>query len=182
MTEKGNNGIYSGRRKIIWKNVRGFQPIFATLVATALGAGLFPFGPGTMGTLVSVPLAYVSQDWSIWGRLALWLGLTALGSWAAMVFDRTMKTGDNQNIVIDEVIGLGITAWTAGTDLKTWIAAFVAFRFFDILKPPPVRQIDAWSKKQNSPLWGGFGVIADDIVAGFQGLAVILVLQYCGVL
>jgi phosphatidylglycerophosphatase A len=93
-----------------------------------------------------------------------------------------MGTGDNQNIVIDEVIGLGITAWTAGRDLKTLFAAFVLFRFFDVIKPPPVRQVDLWSKRQASPWAGGFGVIADDIVAGFQALAVILVLQYYQVL
>ncbi len=162
--------------------MRGIKVLSALSIATAMGAGLFPVAPGTMGTLVAMPLAYYSRDWSWFSRVALWLGLTLIGTWAAKVFDETMETGDNQNIVIDEVVGLGITSWTAGNDLKTWIAAFLLFRFFDVLKPPPVRQIDGWSKKQSSPWWGGFGVIADDIVAGFQGLAVILILQWMNVL
>ena len=96
-----------------------------------------------------------------------------------------MGTGDNQNIVIDEVIGLGITAWTSGHEWKTLLAAFFAFRFFDVLKPFPVRLVDRWSKKKAeekgsalAPWWGGFGVIADDILAGFQGLVVILIFQH----
>lgn len=171
------NGTYSARRKIDWKNVKGPKAILALLIGTALGAGLFPVAPGTMGTLVAMPLAYFTQEWH-WGiRVLFWIGLTGLGTWAAKVFDETMETSDNQNIVIDEVIGLGITAWTAGNDAKTWIAAFLLFRFFDVVKPPPVRQVDRWSKNQASSYWGGFGVIADDIVAGFQALAVILILQ-----
>ncbi len=172
-----NSRLYSSRRKIIWKKLHGFWPWTSFIVATALGAGLFPFAPGTMGTLVGLPLAYVSLAW-VWPlRVCFWLGLTWAGTFAARNFDQMMGTQDNQNIVIDEVIGLGITAWTAGQDLRTWVAAFLLFRFFDIIKIPPVRQIDRWSKKKSNPLWSGFGVIADDIAAGFQGLAVILILQ-----
>ncbi|MEO5970698.1 MAG: phosphatidylglycerophosphatase A [Bdellovibrionia bacterium] len=175
-------GVYSARRKIVWENVRGAKSVSAFWIATALGAGLFPIAPGTMGTLVALPIAYYTNEWDLTARLLFWVGLTVLGSWAATVFDQMMKTGDNQNIVIDEVIGLGITAWTAGRDLKTLAVAFVLFRIFDVVKPPPVRQVDLWSKNQASPWAGGFGVIADDIVAGFQALGVILVLQYLHVI
>lgn len=174
--------IYSARRKIDWKRVRGFKPVLALTVATAAGAGLFPIAPGTMGSLAAMPLAYFTHDWDGLSRVLLWFGLVVVGTWSARVFDETMGTSDNQNIVIDEVVGLGISSWTAGAQPKTWIAAFLLFRFFDVLKPPPVRQVDEWSKKSNSPLLRGFGVIADDIVAGFQALAIILLLQVCGIL
>lgn len=169
--------IYSARRKIVWKNVKGPKEIAALLIGTAFGAGLFPIAPGTMGTLVGIPIAYYSQNWPWVTRLLVWGGLTAIGTWSAKVFDQTMQTNDNQNIVIDEVVGMGITAWTVGNEPIQWIVAFLLFRFFDVIKPPPVRQVDRWSKLQSSPWWGGFGVIADDIVAGFQALAVILLLQ-----
>ncbi len=175
-------GPGSGRRKIIWQRVKGFKAISAFSVATALGAGLFPIAPGTMGTLFAVPLAYASRDWAWTEKGLLWLGLTLLGTWAAKEFDEMMETHDNQNIVIDEVVGLGITAWTAGSDPKNWIAAFVLFRIFDMIKPPPVRQVDTWSKNQSSPWWGGFGVIADDIVAAIQALSIILLLQWLKIL
>jgi phosphatidylglycerophosphatase A len=118
-------------------------------------------------------------------RLSIWIALTIAGTWAAKVFDELMQTGDNQCIVIDEVVGLGITSWTLSNIDKgwAWFAAFVLFRLFDVIKIYPVRLVDDWSKnkaKENTPLarwWGGFGVMADDIMAGFQGLAVMIILQ-----
>jgi phosphatidylglycerophosphatase A len=177
------------RNLIRWNRVRGPRATAAFIIATAFGAGLTPLAPGTMGALFGVPLAYFSSEWDWVLRVLFWVFLSAIGTWAATVFDETMETGDNQRIVIDEVIGLGICAWTAGQNLTTLAAAFVLFRFFDIVKPPPVRQLDRWSKKKaaqtSDPFarwYGGFGVIADDIAAGLQGLAVILILQYFRVL
>lgn len=169
--------VYSSRRTILWEKLRGFWPISSLAVSTALGAGLFPVAPGTAGTLAAMPLAYWVSDWFWPWKVFFWGVLTLVGTLAAGYFDELMGTSDNQNIVIDEVIGLGITSWTAGQDWKTWIAAFLLFRFFDVLKFPPVRQIDQWSKKKSSRFWGGFGVIADDMAAGFQALAMILILQ-----
>ncbi len=174
--------IYTLRRKIVWKKLRGPHNIAAFLVATALGAGLFPVGPGTMGSLAGLPLAYWSGTWPFWARATFWSGMIGVGTLSARRIDQLMGTEDNQNIVIDEVIGVAVTAWTARDDLRTWVVAFLAFRFFDILKIPPVRQIDRWSKKQTNPTWSGFGVIADDLVAGLQGLAFILILQQMGIL
>jgi phosphatidylglycerophosphatase A len=174
--------LYTQRRTIHWNRLTGIKSISSLLVATSLGAGLFPVAPGTMGALFGIPLVYWTLDWSHTAKLLFWLGITAVGTWAAAVFDQVMGTQDNQNIVIDEVIGMGITAWTVTADYRSWIVAFFLFRFFDIVKLPPVRQIDQWSKKRSHPYWGGFGVIADDIVAGIQGLIIILVLQYMAIL
>ena len=188
MSKKIQNRAKNSRRIILWEKVRGPRVISALAIGTAFGAGLVPVAPGTAGTLVAVPLAYYSFDWPLPLRILLWTTLTVAGTWAAKVFDETMGTSDNQNIVMDEVVGLGITAWTAGHNLPSLAAAFLLFRFFDVLKPPPVRNIDTWSKKKASegtPLsqwYGGFGVIADDIVAGFQGLLCMLVLQWTHIL
>lgn len=177
-------------RKIIrWENVKGVRATACVAVATALGAGLTPIAPGTMGSLMALPFAYLGAElpWTV--RAAVWLLVFVVGVWSAKVFDEIMGSSDNQSIVIDEVLGLWLTAATAGRDPKTLLAAFVLFRFFDIVKPPPVRQLDRWSKRKASdrknPLsawYGGFGVIADDVVAGIQGLIIILVLQHYGIL
>jgi phosphatidylglycerophosphatase A len=187
-------------KRVVWENVKGPRAFSATLIATALGAGLIPLAPGTWGTIVSIPLAWVSGEWELAARLAFWSGLLLAGIWAASVFDEVMRTGDNQSIVIDEVVGFGITAWSAGKDPRALVVAFVAFRIFDILKPFPIRQIDLWSKKKASAwslaaakgasrgqdklsrYWGGFGVMADDVMAGIYGLAVIALLQWLDVL
>jgi phosphatidylglycerophosphatase A len=174
---------------IVWSKIKGPRESFAVVVATALGAGLLPLAPGTWGTLAAVPLAYVTADASFGARALMWVALTVIGTWSAKVLDQTFGSSDNQSIVIDEVIGYGITAWTAGTHPVNIVAAFALFRAFDILKPPPVRQADRWSKKKAAerdsrwaPWWGGFGVLFDDILAGFYGLFVMLLLQRAGFL
>lgn len=171
-----------------WEQISGVRGFLAVFIGTAGGAGFFPLAPGTMGTLVAVPLAFYTASWDWSFRLALWVGLTLIGTWSAKVFDETMGTSDNQHIVIDEVVGYGITSWTCGTGAVPLLVAFVLFRAFDIIKPPPVRQLDRWSKIKASSKseigrwWGGFGVIGDDIVAGFQALLVIIALQHFGIL
>lgn len=185
---------YTGRRTIHWDRLKGTRAYTAIAVATAGGAGLLPKAPGTFGALVGVPIAYFTNGAPVEARVALWTFLLVIGTWSSKVFDEIMNSKDNQNIVIDEVVGLGITAWTAGTHPLTLLASFIAFRFFDIVKPFPVRQVDTWSHKKASsknpantpgsqaPLWwGGFGVMADDVLAGFQGLLVILLLQHYGI-
>ena len=142
----------SDRRPLRWERVRGPKNIFALFVATAGGAGLLPKAPGTFGAIVGLPIAYFTQSWPIAARIALWLGLTAIGTWSAQVFDQLMQSTDNQNIVIDEVVGMGITAWTVAPILESrrwlsWLVAFLLFRLFDVWKPYPIRLLDSWSKK-----------------------------------
>lgn len=174
--KKGN------RRALNWAKVRDVRSASALVIATSGGAGLLPLAPGTFGAIVGFPIAYFSNQWPLEARLALWIGLTVVGTWSAKVFDELMGSKDNQNIVIDETIGMGITAWTAGTHLLTLFVALLLFRLFDIWKPWPVRNVDRWShirtgQSQLDAWRGGFGVIADDIVAGFQGLIVVIILQ-----
>jgi phosphatidylglycerophosphatase A len=166
------------RRKLDWSLVRGPKVIFAIFFATAGGAGLLPKAPGTFGALVGLPIAYFTREWPIAARLGLWIGILAIGTWSAEVFDRTMKSTDNQNIVIDEVLGMGITAWTAPDSWRAWVAAFILFRLFDIWKPYPIRLLDTWSK--NTPGMSGFGVMADDLLAGIYGLIAMIILLHFG--
>ena len=100
------------------------------------------------------------------------MAVVALGTWAAGEFDRVSQSHDNQQIVVDEVAGQFIAAATAHTQWE-FLIAFALFRLFDITKPPPVRQLDRWSKKETS----GFGVIADDLMAGLLALGVMCALQ-----
>ena len=92
MKKDSNSGLYSLRRKIVWKKLNGVGPIAAFLVATALGAGLFPVAPGTMGTLMGIPIAYFSQNWDWPFRVLLWSVILAIGTLAASSMDRMMGT------------------------------------------------------------------------------------------
>lgn len=177
------------RRLIHWHKVKGVKAIAAFIIATSGGAGLVPLAPGTMGSLVGIGVAFLIAPLQFHYKLLVWFTLTIVGIWAAKLFDQLMNTEDNQNVVIDEVVGAGISAWTAGTNPVALLIAFVLFRFFDILKPFPVRLVDQWSKlkasnkhSEKAAWWGGVGVMADDVLASFQSLAVILILQYLRVI
>lgn len=172
--------IINPRRVLHWERVRSPKSIAAVFIGTAGGAGLFPIAPGTMGTLVGLPLAYYTTNLALAPRLFFWGLIIVAGTWACKEFDVLMGSHDNQNLVIDEVAGIGITCWTLGASLEIhamgWLAAFLLFRFFDVIKIPPVRQIDRLSKKGSAWL-GGFGVMADDLAAGIQGLLTVILLQ-----
>lgn len=82
-----------------------------------------------------------------------------------------MGRKDPPLVVVDEVIGLWITlAGAAALNWKTWLAAFVLFRVFDIWKPAPVRQLEK--------LPGGYGIVADDAMAGVYGALVLAAAGY----
>ncbi len=146
----------------------------AKAIATALGAGYSPVAPGTCGTVVAVPLAWALARTPLWLFLVITLGVTLIGVWAAATADRAWGTHDSGRIVIDEVAGYLVTV--ALVDRTSWIplaVGFVVFRFFDIVKPPPVRWLD-----ENLP--GGWGVVLDDVAAGVMGAAVMFALAHFG--
>jgi len=148
----------------------------AKAIATALGAGYSPIAPGTCGTVVAVPIAFLTASWPLWQYVILVIAITGVAIWAADEADRAWGTHDSQRIVIDEVAGYLVTMLPV--DRHAWIplvCGFIAFRFFDIVKPPPVRWID-----ENLP--GGAGVVLDDVGAGIQGAIVMWALDYFGAL
>jgi phosphatidylglycerophosphatase A len=148
----------------------------AKLLATALGAGYSPVAPGTCGTAVAVPIAWALATRPDWQFALVALVVTLVGVAAADRADRAWGSEDNQKIVIDEVAGY---LWTVCLiDRTGWAplaVGFVVFRFFDIVKPPPVRLLD-------EHLPGGWGVVFDDVAAGVMGAAVMIALQHFGVL
>src|SRR3954468_10487121 len=139
----------------------------ALVLATAGGAGFSPVAPGTAGSLVAIAIA-----WLLRGTLAPWhfAVLAALmfapAVWSADVTARTLKKKDPGLVVVDEVIGQWVALAGARTlNWKTYLAAFVLFRLFDIWKPPPARQLEA--------LPGGWGINADDVMAGIYAALVL---------
>jgi phosphatidylglycerophosphatase A len=146
----------------------------ARAIATAVGAGYSPVAPGTCGTAVAVPLAWLAADLGIPGFAALTALTIAVGIWAAGAADRSWGTHDSGRIVIDEVAGYFVTvALVERGDPLTLGVGFVVFRALDILKPPPVRAIDR-------RVGGGAGVVLDDVAAGVLGGAVMVGLALAG--
>jgi phosphatidylglycerophosphatase A len=148
----------------------------AKAIATAGGAGYSPVAPGTCGTAVAVPIAYVLAEVALWQYAIIVAAITAIAIWAADRADRAWGTHDCQRIVIDEVAGYLVTM--ALVDRAHWpglACGFVAFRFFDIVKPPPVRWLD-------EHLPGGAGVVLDDVAAGIMGMLTMIGLDHFGAL
>ncbi len=182
-------------RKIHWDRLRGPRDWVAFFIATGGGAGLSPFAPGTTGSVPGLLLCmFLMPRLSPALYWAFWVGVLCVGVWAAGHFCQRMQTQDHQAVVIDEILGMAVTTafipWfiDTGSDklgnvpIQAWIFSFFAFRVFDVLKIPPVRQIDRWSKRATTLGTTGFGVIADDLLAGVQALAVGWVLARSGFL
>lgn len=144
---------------------------FNRILALWFGCGLSPKAPGTIGTLGAIPLFYLLAT-----KLDPLHYLYAAGAFAlitivvAQIFE-TQAEHDSQEFVMDEVAGFLVTmAWVPATPLGI-LAGFVAFRFFDIVKPFPIGYIDR-------KIEGGTGTVADDLVAGiFANIVLQLMLQ-----
>jgi len=149
----------------------------AFLIATWFGCGYAPKAPGTAGSLaalvVAIALHYVLGYGAGYERATLLLAtaiLLAPGIWSAGVVARETNKPDPQIVVVDEVIGQWITLASAATfNWKTYLAAFVLFRLLDMWKPAPARQLES--------LPGGWGIVADDVMAGLYGALAIFLLD-----
>jgi len=129
------------------------------LLATFFYVGCFPKAPGTMGTLATIPLWYLLAQLSIIPYMMTIILLSIGGILVAQAYEGIVQKHDSKEIVIDEVVGFLITMTWLPLTWQSVVFGFVLFRFFDIVKPPPIRQLD---KK----IGGGVGVMVDDIAAG----------------
>lgn len=144
----------------------------ATWLSTSFGAGRSPVAPGTVGALLAIPLTWSLLSFSVPIRLVVLSVLTVVAVVAAEKYLREQSpergAKDPQEIVIDETVGcaipLVVLPWS-----PLWVGlGFALFRLFDIFKPGPIR----WADQR---LRGGFGVVADDVLAGVFAAVVLLV-------
>ena len=140
------------------------------MLATLGPVGRFRPAPGSWGSVAALLIAAALVQLGGWALELAALIVCVLGVRAADIYDREMGSKDASDIVIDEVAGQWIALLVVPLDWRWWVAAFVAFRLFDILKPGPVRLAER--------LPGGYGVMADDIVAGALAAACLLILQW----
>jgi phosphatidylglycerophosphatase A len=143
----------------------------AHVVAFGFGAGLVPVAPGTAGTLVAIPI-----HWYLAPRLgaAAFLGLVGVlflvGIWACARTGRALGAADHPAMVWDETVAFLVVLFFTPAGLIWQAGAFLLFRFFDILKPPPIRHFDRTLKN-------GFGVMFDDVLAAFYTVLVLAMVK-----
>ena len=128
-------------------------------MATGFGVGYSPVAPGTLGTLIAIPVYYFLSNISSPIYEITLVGFFFLSVWVSESAEIFFGKKDDQRIVIDEIMGFLITMlWIPKTAIFV-VAGFFLFRFFDILKPFPIRRLE---KRLN----GGYGVVLDDVMAG----------------
>ncbi|MCL6415058.1 phosphatidylglycerophosphatase A [Aestuariirhabdus sp. Z084] len=147
----------------VWRNPIHF-------VAFGFGSGASPKAPGTVGTLAAIPFYLLLQYLPLANYLLVVLVAFVVGCWLCEITSRDIGVHDHGGIVWDEFVGFWITMIAAPPGWLWIVIGFGLFRFFDILKPWPIRWLD---KK----VGGGFGIMIDDVLAGLFALVVMQLLH-----
>jgi phosphatidylglycerophosphatase A len=143
----------------------------ALVLSMWFGTGLLPGMPGTFGTLGAVPLYFIIVELGTWYKImsiAIIVGGAIWSSWRAQCI---LGRGDAREIVIDEVAGFLLTTIFFSFTWLTLIAGFCLFRFFDVLKPPPIKKIEKIAS-------GGLGIVLDDLLASVYALICVWLVLY----
>lgn len=141
----------------IWKDPR-------CVLAFGFGAGAASRAPGTVGTLVAVPLYLGTATLAPLWYIAMVIALFAIGVWVCAHTERVLGKHDHPGIVWDEIVGYLVTMFLAPAGWLPVVAGFMLFRLFDIWKPFPIRSLERRIR-------GGLGTMLDDVLAGLFGLA-----------
>jgi phosphatidylglycerophosphatase A len=149
------------------------------LVATFFGIGRLRPGPGTWGSAATMLLwaglaDLVAPSLRTPLAIALAAAVVLIGIPAATRVARGTGIKDPQFVVIDEVAGQLVALIAVPLGWKSFLAGFILFRVFDILKPPPVRQLEAIPE--------GTGIVLDDVAAGLYALGIMHLLLHFGLL
>lgn len=135
------------------------------LIASALGIGYVGKGGGTIAAMVFciiwflLPAGYDQSNWQVLVTLVI----VIIGTWSSCVLDRVWGK-DSSKVVIDEIAGMAIALLFVPHHIVFVIVSLIGFRFFDIVKPLGIKKLEV--------LPTGWGVMADDLLAGLYALAV----------
>jgi phosphatidylglycerophosphatase A len=149
--------------------------MIATLLSTVLGIGYVRFAPGTVASAVALPFGWLIL-WKF-GPVALAfssLAVFLIGAWSTDVYEKRTGRSDPSECVIDEVAGQWLACAVAPLSLVGFAIAFVLFRLFDITK--------LWPVSLGEKLPGGWGVMTDDMIAGWLAAVLIAGLRWQGLI
>ena len=139
------------------------------IIATGFYSGYLPFAPGTWGSAVGLLLYYFLFSRLSTGMYCLVIAaLLIVGIFAAGSAEKIINNKDPGPVVIDEIVGMLITLIAAPSNHSMRVLGFLLFRFFDIVKPFPIRWLD-------TKIQGGVGIMLDDVVAGIYSFLVLQV-------
>lgn len=143
----------------------------ALMLSFGLGSGLSPIAPGTLGTLVGLVVFIPVMLYQPWLGWALAIAGTVFGGQICQAGIEATGVEDHSGIVWDEIVAIWwVLLFLPAQTPLWWLAAFVAFRVFDVLKPPPISLLERQLK-------GGWGVMMDDLLAAGYALMVLWLVQ-----
>lgn len=134
------------------------------MLAFGFGSGLSKKAPGTMGTLVAIPLYYCLNQFFDYLYLPVLVIVIVSGVWICGKAANDIGVHDHGGIVWDEIAGYLLTMYWVSFSWQNVILGFILFRLFDIAKPWPINWLDSKVK-------GGFGIMVDDLLAGLMSAA-----------
>jgi phosphatidylglycerophosphatase A len=144
--------------------------LFSKVFATFFGAGYFPLAPGTLTSAVVVlwyKFVLHRLSWPLY--LLIFALLFILGIYVSGAYSKMSKKEDPRSVVIDEAAGQSLALFLIGPEWTLCLASFVLFRFFDIVKPFPIKKVESFP--------GGFGIMLDDMLAAlYAGILIKLFL------
>jgi phosphatidylglycerophosphatase A len=149
---------------------------WAWTTGTFFGIGMIGKGGGTVASVATLAIWWIAAQAGISVRfltiatIAVAVLTTLIGIPAGTIVARELGKKDPSEVVIDEVAGQAIALIAIPVDWKYAIASLILFRAFDIIKPPPVRQLES--------LPGGTGIMMDDVAAGILALIVVQTLLW----
>lgn len=155
---------YTPLTQSIWHN-----PVH--IIACGFGIGLCPYFPGTLATIAAIPLAIFLSHFSLPYYAATCVILFIAGIYLCGKTNRDFQTDDHPAAVFDEIATFPITLIAVPMTWPWILAAFILFRFFDIVKPWPISWVD-------KNIHGGFGVMFDDLLAAAITLAILHIILY----
>ncbi len=143
----------------------------AHLLSFGFGSGLAPKAPGTFGTLVAFPMYwYLAPRLSDLMLILVLIWAFVIGIWVCDITGKALGVADYGGIVWDEIVAFMLVLFFTPPGWYWSLLAFALFRFFDIVKPQPIRYFD-------STWHGGLGVMFDDLVAAGYALLCMAVLK-----
>ena len=140
-------------------------------LAFGFGAGLSPKAPGTLGTVVAVPLYALLMHAGSWPYLSVLVLSLVSGVFICGYTAGVMGIDDPKGVVWDEIVGYLITMLWLPFGWAWMLGGFLLFRLFDIWKPWPISWADRHIK-------GGFGIMLDDVIAAFFACVILNLAAY----
>lgn len=139
-------------------------------IATCGPVGHIKIAPGSFGSFIAIPLLLLVGN-SSFQSIVLSSLIFFAAVWSSGIVARDLGQHDPQVVVIDEVCGMLVSFVLIPIDWRTLVIGFFGFRFFDVVKPPPVRLLER--------VPGGFGIVLDDIAAGlYTNLVLQILVRY----